>query len=155
MVNWGPGAIRPVTAIRFVRTCEAAKLPCKSHEDDAAYDLHSSVRRDIAPGDTMIIETGFKVAIPYGYVGLVCSRSGLAAKEDVFVLNAPGVIDSGYRGDLLVILHNAGTRPFMVEPGDRIGQLMLQEVVECRVMEVKDFEDTTTRGIGGLGSTGR
>jgi dUTP pyrophosphatase len=154
-MSWGPGAIRPVTTIKFLRTSEAAKLPCKAHEDDAAYDLHSAVRRDIWPGDTMIIDTGFKVAIPSGYVGLVCSRSGLAAKEGVFVLNSPGVIDAGYRGDLLVILCNTGSRPFEVEVGDRVGQLMLQEVKDCRVMEVSDFRDGTTRGESGLGSTGK
>lgn len=156
MATWGPGVSHPAT-IKFVRTDMRATLPKKAHADDACFDLFAAGDEEVWPGASAVIDTGFRVAIPRGYVGLVCSRSGLAAKEGLFVLNAPGVVDEGYRGNLKVIVHNTGTRPFEVESGDRIGQLLLQKTVDCRAMEVTEFRDTvsTSRGEGGLGSTGR
>jgi len=153
-MSWGPGAIRPLTTVKFVRTSPLAILPARAHEHDAAYDLYSADCIEIWPQETKLIDTGFKVAVPNGYVGLVCSRSGLAANKSVFVLNSPGVIDAGYRGALKVILRNEGTEPFRVEIGDRIAQLMLQRAIEYRVLETDEFRDSTERGEGGFGSTG-
>ena len=141
--------------IRFMRISGQAVLPSKAHFDDACFDLYASENRSIWGGRTALVCTGFNIAIPEGYVGLVCSRSGMSANKAIFVLNAPGVIDAGYRGELKVILHNLHERPFEVEIGDRIGQLMLQKVPECMVQEVESFEDTTLRGEGGFGSTGQ
>lgn len=141
--------------IRFVRISEEATLPAQAHFDDACFDLYASENKSIWRGGTGVVCTGFNIAIPEGYVGLVCSRSGLAAKKAAFVLNAPGVIDAGYRGELKVIIHNLNERPFDINIGDRIGQLMLQKVPGCMVEEVESFDDITTRGEGGLGSTGQ
>jgi dUTP pyrophosphatase len=141
--------------IKFMRISQDAVLPAKAHFDDACFDLYASENRSIWGGRTAIVCTGFNIAIPEGYVGLVCSRSGLSANKALFVLNAPGVIDAGYRGELKVILYNLHERPFEINVGDRIAQLMLQKVPDCMVAEVESFEDITTRGVGGFGSTGQ
>lgn len=141
--------------VRFVRTTYEATLPRKAHADDACFDLYAAERVILRPHERAAVPTGFNVAIPNGYVGLVCSRSGLAFHRGVSVLNAPGVIDAGYRGELKVILHNANPDKIAsFEFGDRIGQLLLQKVLPTAVVEVDSFDDETTRGEGGLGSTG-
>lgn len=147
---------RQGVVIKFVRTVYEATLPRKAHADDAGFDLYAAERVILSPHERAAVPTGFKVAIPQGYVGLVCSRSGLAFKRGVFVLNAPGIIDAGYRGELKVILQN--TNPDKIasfEFGDRIGQLFLQKLPPTTVVEVDGFEDETTRGEGGFGSSGK
>lgn len=141
--------------IKFLRLTDEAKLPTKAHEDDACFDLYSSDKVIIPPGRTLLVSTGFSIAIPEGHTGLVCSRSGLAAKEGVFVLNAPGVVDAGYRGPLKVVLHNTSDRPYYVERLDRVAQLLLQKVLHCEAVEVQELADDTTRGTTGFGATGR
>jgi dUTP pyrophosphatase len=143
--------------IQFLRLNDNAKLPTKAHEDDACFDVYSIHQVYMPAGAHRTIETGFSIAVPEGYTALVCSRSGMASKEGVFVLNAPGVVDSGYRGPLKIILMNTSSRSYMIEPGDRIAQLLMQEVLPFTAKEVtvKEFDDDTDRGTAGFGATGR
>jgi dUTP pyrophosphatase len=129
-------------------------LPAYAHPGDAGADLVAAQDVELAPGARAAVRTGIAVAIPDGYVGLVHPRSGLAARLGVTVLNAPGTVDAGYRGEILVILINhdpAGT--VKISRGDRIAQLVVQRV-ERAVFEVVDELDDTARGAGGHGSTG-
>jgi dUTP pyrophosphatase len=130
-------------------------LPERQHEDDAGYDLVARLDAVLAPaGGRGIVPTGVAVAIPPGYAGFVQPRSGLALRNGVTVLNTPGLVDSGYRDELRVILVNLDPREeFTVRRGDRIAQLVIQriETVEWKVV---DELDDTHRGLGGFGSTG-
>lgn len=130
----------------------------KAHEDDAAYDLEACERDTITlyPGAHGLIRTGIYAAVPKKTVGLICSRSGLALKHGIFVLNAPGVIDAGYRGEIGVILFNGGVDPFVVRPGDRIAQLLIVPLANHGVVNSGALFDAmrTSRGAGGFGSTG-
>ena len=119
----------------------------------AAYDLHSTEYAIIEPGNIGIINTGVSMGIPVGTVGMVCSRSGLAAKKGIFILNAPGIIDSDYRGEVMVILANFGDEILTIEPDDRIGQLLFMDLCKSKLEFVPELS-VTTRGEGGLGSTG-
>jgi dUTP pyrophosphatase len=143
--------------IKFLRLDENAKLPTKAHEDDACFDVYSIHQVHMPAGSFRTLDTGFSIAMPDGYAALVCSRSGMASKEGLFVLNAPGVVDSGYRGPLKIILKNSSSRPYMIEAGDRIAQLLIQEVLPFAAKEVtvKEFDDDTDRGTAGFGATGR
>jgi dUTP pyrophosphatase len=147
--------------VKFKKLVPNAMLPMKATQGAACYDLFAC---DTVCLDDMrtckVIGTGIAIELPPGYMGLVCSRSGLAAKEGVFVLNAPGVIDEDYRGELKVILGRLPYTPqwpsekyTMIEPGMRIAQLMIMPVTSIAVEEVTALT-TTARGEGGLGSTG-
>ena len=147
--------------VKFKKLVPNAMLPMKATQGAACYDLFAC---DTVCLDDMrtckVIGTGIAIELPPGYMGLVCSRSGLAAKEGVFVLNAPGVIDEDYRGELKVILGRLPYTPqwpsekyTMIEPGMRIAQLMIMPVTSIAVEEVTTLT-TTARGEGGLGSTG-
>lgn len=127
--------------------------PKQGRPSDAGYDLRSKQVRTIPPGDRTLIQTGTQIVIPEGWVGMVCSRSGLALKHGVSVLNAPGIVDPHYIGDVGVILHNAGTEPFTVQKGDRIAQLLFVKVEHPALTEVSTIEDTD-RGADGYGSSG-
>lgn len=127
--------------------------PAYASEGDAGLDLRAAEALTIWPGTHATVATGFALAIPVGHVGLVHPRSGLAAKKGVTVLNSPGTIDSGYRGEVKVILLNTSDEPFSVSIGDRIAQLVIQEYVTVTIDETDEL-DTTTRGAGGFGSTG-
>ena len=141
--------------LRFRRLSEAARPPGQAHEGDAGYDLHAAEAATIAPGERASVGTGVAVAIPEGQAGLVIPRSGLAARHGISVGNAPGLIDSGYRGEVRVLLLNTDpAEPFTVEPGDRIAQLVLVRVETEEPVEVEEL-DETVRGAGGFGSTGR
>jgi len=129
--------------------------PRYQHEGDAGLDLPSRIDYLLEPGERARIPTGVAVAIPQGYAGFVMVRSGLAARHGISCVNAPGLIDAGYRGEIIVILLNTDRRePFVIHRGDRIAQLVLQKVVEAAVVLVDEL-DATTRGDGGFGSTGR
>ena len=117
-------------------------------------DVSSVERVDLAPGEFRTVSLGFSVAIPQGYEIQVRPRSGLAAKRGVTVLNAPGTVDSDYRGEVKVVLINHGHRTFSVNPGDRVAQIVLAKVSQAHYEEVADL-NVTTRGAGGFGSTGR
>ncbi len=129
--------------------------PRYQHEGDAGLDLPSRIDYRLEPGERARIPTGVAVAIPQGYAGFVMVRSGLAARHGISCVNAPGLIDAGYRGEIIVILLNTDRRePFVIRRGDRIAQLVLQKVVEATVVTVDEL-DETTRGDGGFGSTGQ
>ena len=141
--------------LRFRRLSEAARPPAQAHEGDAGYDLHAAETVTIAPGERASVGTGIAVAIPPGHAGLVVPRSGLAARHGISVVNAPGLIDPGYRGELRVLLLNTDrTEPFEVTSGDRIAQLVLVAVETPDLEEATEL-DETVRGAGGFGSTGR
>ena len=141
--------------LRFRRLARAAQPPTRAHDGDAGYDLHAAEAATIGPGERASVGTGIAVAIPEGQAGLVIPRSGLAARHGISVVNAPGLIDSGYRGELRVLLLNTDrSEPFTIEPGDRIAQLVLVRV-EAEELEEVDELDETVRGVGGFGSTGR
>jgi len=129
-------------------------VPVYAHPGDAGCDLRSSHAATIEPGERLTVSTGISIAIPAGYVGLVHSRSGLAANHGVVVLNSPGTVDAGYRGEIRVTLLNTNkSKAFEVQPGDRIAQLLVQRVERARFIEV-DILPETERGQQGFGSTG-
>ena len=138
------------------RLDSALPLPAAAHAGDAGYDLRSREAAVIAPaGGRAAVPTGIAVAIPPGFAGLVLPRSGLALRHGVTCLNAPGLIDAGYRDEIRVILVNHDpTDPFKIEVGDRIAQLVIQPVETVEWDEVEDLGQST-RGLGGFGSTGR
>src|SRR6185369_10696544 len=118
-------------------------LPRYQHDGDAGLDLPSRVDYRLEPGERARIPTGVAVAIPRGYAGFVMVRSGLAARHGIACVNSPGLIDAGYRGEIIVILLNTDRRePFAIRRGDRIAQLVLQRVVEATVTAVDDLDET-------------
>ena len=133
---------------------ETALPPARAHDGDAGMDLHADEAAHLDPGDRASVGTGVAVAIPEGHAGLVLPRSGLAANHGITLVNTPGLIDSGYRGELRVLLLNTDrTRAFRVMPGDRIAQLVLVRVEAPELSEVGELSETV-RGEGGFGSTG-
>ena len=141
--------------LRYRRLSEAARPPSRAHDGDAGYDLHAVEAATLRPGERASVGTGIAVAIPDGHAGLVVPRSGIAARHGISVVNGPGLIDSGYRGELRVLLLNTDAeRSFDVAPGDRIAQLVLVRVETPRVEET-EMLDETLRGSGGFGSSGR
>lgn len=127
--------------------------PVKAHPTDAGYDLVATVAKTLAPGQRALIPTGLRINLPAGTVGYVCPRSGLAAKHGITVLNAPGVIDPGYTGEIFVNLINLGHLPYTIQRGDRIAQLIIHQVVDVDWQQVIKLE-STERGNHGHGSTG-
>jgi dUTP pyrophosphatase len=142
-----------VTELPIRRLREGAVLPSRAYPGDAGLDLAAIEAVELAPGTGATIGTGLAVALPEGSAGLVLPRSGLASRHGIGVLNAPGLIDSGYRGEVRVILHNHGAETFRVEPGMRIAQLVVVAVEDVRLVEV-DALPSTERGEGGHGSSG-
>lgn len=128
--------------------------PQKATQGSSGYDLQSNMSCIIPPGEVGKITTGICLEIPLGYEGQVRSRSGLASKRGVCVVNSPGTIDSDYRGEIIVALINHGTAPFVVEPGDRVAQIVFCPVTEVLFYVSNDLADTG-RGSGGFGSTGK
>jgi dUTP pyrophosphatase len=130
-----------------------AVLPVSAYEDDAGLDLAACETVTLAPGERAIVPTGIAVEIPAGYAGFVQPRSGLAARHGISVVNSPGLIDSGYRGELQVVLLNTDSAvPFTVEPGMRVAQLVVLPVPAVRVVEVAALT-TSERGSRGFGSS--
>lgn len=142
----------PALAVRTLR--KGARLPARAHPGDAGLDLVAAEGRELAPGARAAVPTGIAVAIPEGYAGLVVPRSGLARRQGVTVANAPGLIDAGYRGELMVLLVNLGDAPHRIAPGDRVAQLVVVPVALCEVREVGELPPSDGRGEGGFGSTG-
>ena len=137
------------------RLREDAIVPGRAYEGDAGLDLAACDTVELAPGERAIVGTGLAVAIPEGYAGFVQPRSGLADRHGISIVNAPGLIDSGYRGELKVILLNTdATHSFVVEPGMRIAQLVVLEVPELELVETDELP-ATERGARGHGSSGR
>ena len=128
-------------------------MPVKAHPRDAGYDLTATVTQTLEPGQRALIPTGLHINLPAGTVGYVCSRSGLAAVHGIAVLNAPGVIDPDYTGEVFVNLINLGPKPYTIHRGDRIAQLIIHQTVAVYWRRVTEFKDTQ-RGNSGHGSTG-
>jgi dUTP pyrophosphatase len=128
-------------------------LPRHAHPGDAGVDLHARHELTLDPGARASVPTGIAVAIPEGHVGLVAPRSGLAIRHGIGVVNAPGIVDSGYRGEIKVILVNHGSEPVRLERGDRIAQLIVVAVATVEMIEVGELP-SSDRGAGGFGSTG-
>jgi dUTP pyrophosphatase len=142
-------------AVSFTRLSASAIAPLRAHDDDAGFDLCASEPAQLGPGERASVGTGIAVAIPEGQAGLVLPRSGLAARHGISVVNAPGLIDSGYRGEMRVLLLNTDrSESFSVGVGDRIAQLVIVRHEAPQLVEVEDL-DETVRGAGGFGSTGR
>jgi dUTP pyrophosphatase len=140
--------------LRVRRLDAAARLPARAHADDAGYDLFAAHAVTLAPGERALVGTGIAVALPAGHAGLVLPRSGLAHRHGIALVNAPGLLDAGYRGELRVLLLNTDRdSAFAVSAGDRIAQLVVVAVAAPLVEEVAEL-DATGRGAGGFGSTG-
>jgi dUTP pyrophosphatase len=142
-----------VTELPIRRLHEGAVLPSRAYAGDAGLDLSAAEAAELAPAGRATIGTGLAIALPDGFAGLVLPRSGLASKHGIGVLNAPGLIDSGYRGEVRVILHNHGSETFRVDPGMRIAQLVLVAVEDVTLVEVDELPPSE-RGEGGHGSSG-
>jgi len=132
-----------------------ARLPSRAHEGDAGLDLYACEAAHIGPGERWSVGTGVGVEIPKGHAGWVLPRSGLAREHGIALVNAPGLIDSGYRGELRVLLLNTDpAETFRVEPGDRIAQLVLTPIALAEPVEAAGLTESS-RGTGGFGSSGR
>jgi dUTP pyrophosphatase len=131
-----------------------AVLPERAYHGDAGLDLSACERVELPPGERAVVGTGLAVAIPAGYAGFVQPRSGLADRHGISIVNSPGLIDSGYRGELKVVLINTDrAHPFVVEPGMRIAQLVVLEIPELELIEMNELP-ATERGVRGHGSSG-
>jgi dUTP pyrophosphatase len=130
-----------------------AVVPQRAYTGDAGLDLASCERVELGPGERALVGTGLAVAIPEGYAGFVQPRSGLAARHGLTIVNSPGLVDSGYRGELQVVLLNTDrTEPFVVEPGMRVAQLVVLPVPELELVEVDELP-SSERGVRGFGSS--
>ena len=139
--------------LRFKRVHPDAVLPSYAHPSDAGMDVRSIEDLTLAPGKRALVRTGLVMLLPPSYEAQVRPRSGLALKNGVTVLNSPGTIDSGYRGEVGVILINLGDADFTVRKGDKVAQLVIAPVTQPEVVETHEI-DETDRGVGGFGSTG-
>jgi len=139
--------------LKFRRIHPDASLPSYAHEGDAGMDVRSVEDVEIAPGSRALVHTGLVMMLPPGWEAQVRPRSGLALKHGVTVLNTPGTIDAGYRGEVGVILANFGEGPFKVAKGDKVAQIVVAPVARAEIVESAEV-DETERGAGGFGSTG-
>lgn len=147
------------TSLAVVRLDRDLPMPARAHDGDAGVDLFSAIDLELAPGQRELVPTGIAVAVPHGMVGLVHPRSGLAIRVGLSIVNAPGTVDAGYRGEIKVALINLDpSEPIIVKRGDRIAQLLVQRVELPELVEVTSFDEAgladTSRGAGGHGSSG-
>lgn len=155
--------------VEFKKLYEDSKIPKKAHESDAGFDLYAHsikfgefVDNDLTsqfgfvlqPKSYVLVKCGFGMALPIGFEGQVRPRSGLALKNGISVVNSPGTIDAGYRNEVGVILINHGDKPFVINKGDRIAQLVIHKLPDIEVVEVEELSNPSERGQGGFGSTG-
>lgn len=142
-------------ALRFKRLNDRAIVPSYQSEHAAGMDLHAAIAQPITlpPGEIRLIPCGFAMAVPVGFEAQVRPRSGLATNHGISMPNAPGTIDSDYRGEVKVPLINLGQSVFIIEPSMRIAQMVIAPIAHCAIEEVDEL-DATTRGDGGFGSTG-
>ncbi len=152
----GAGSTTVRVDIARLPAAEGLPLPSRATSGSAGYDLCAAVQQDLvlAPGDRVLVPTGYRFAIPPGYEGQIRPRSGLALSHGILVPNAPGTIDSDYRGELMVILLNAGEKSYSIRRGDRIAQLVIAPVVNAEFSECDQLE-ATDRGERGFGHSGR
>ena len=139
--------------VKIKRIHEEAQIPLQANPGDAGMDLYSIESVEIQPGEAKLIKTGIQIELPKGTEAQVRPRSGLALKHSITVLNSPGTIDEGYRGEIGVILINHGKSPFLVEKSMRIAQMVIQTVPQVQLVEVDELS-STERGEGGFGSSG-
>ena len=139
--------------VKFRKIDPAATIPSYAHPGDAGMDIRSIEESVIEPGARKLVHTGLVMILPPGYEAQVRPRSGLALKNGVTVLNAPGTIDEGYRGEVGVILANFGSEPFKIEKGSKIAQIVVAPCTRAEIEETVEI-DSTERGTGGFGSTG-
>ena len=141
--------------VKFIMEPGCADLrPAKAHDDDAAYDLRARTDTVVQPGKVALVPTGLHLELPVGYEAQVRPRSGLALKHAIGVLNSPGTIDAGYRGEVCSILFNFGEIPFEIHRGDRISQMVIAALPDVEMIEAESLSETL-RGSGGFGSTGK
>lgn len=141
--------------LEFQKLDPRAQIPTRAHEGDAGLDLRALEHARLGPGERIAIPTGLAVAIPAGFAGLVLPRSGLAMRHGITLTNSPGLIDSGYRGELRILMLNTDpAETFIIEPGDRIAQLVICPIALPIPVE-RDSLDETQRGGGGFGSSGK
>ena len=137
----------------ILRLRAEAVVPSRAYDGDAGFDLAACERVELAPGERATVGTGLAVAVPDGYAGFVQPRSGLASRHGITIVNAPGLVDSGYRGEVRVVLLNTDPRePFVVEPGMRIAQLVVVPVPDVETVEVDELPQSE-RGVRGFGSS--
>ncbi|MCU0552759.1 MAG: dUTP diphosphatase [Leptolyngbya sp. Prado105] len=139
--------------VKIVKLVESAKIPRYEHEDDSGLDLFALEEQEILPGQTALVGTGIAIELPVGTEAQVRPRSGLALKHSITVLNTPGTVDAGYRGEIGVILINHGQQAFRVLKHMKIAQMVIVPVIRAELEEVDRLSDTI-RGEGGFGSTG-
>ncbi|MEK6273988.1 MAG: dUTP diphosphatase [Actinomycetota bacterium] len=142
-----------MTDLPIQRLRDGAVVPSQAYPGDAGLDLAACEGVELGPGERAVVGTGLAVAIPEGYAGFVQPRSGLAAKHGITIVNTPGLVDSGYRGELRIVLHNTDLEtPFLVEPGMRIAQLVVVPIAEVEPTEVDELP-ASERGVRGFGSS--
>ncbi len=150
-----PSTTRDAVDLPLCRLDPELPPPAYAHPGDAGADLRAATAVTLPPGGRTVVGTGIAIAVPEGYAAFVHPRSGLAARNGITVVNAPGTVDAGYRGEIKVILLNTDpAEPFTIARGDRIAQLVVQPVVQARFLEAAELP-ATPRGDGGFGSTGR
>ena len=137
--------------VRIHRLDKTVEMPKYAKKGDAAFDLRSAEEKTVKAGHKELVKTALRIAVPEGYCGLIWDRSGLAAKNGIHCL--AGVLDSGYRGEIVVVLHNLGKEDFLIEKSMRIAQMLIQPIATATLTEVEEL-DETVRGAGGFGHTG-
>lgn len=139
--------------VKILKLADSAQLPKYEHDDDSGLDLFAIAPQEILPGESALVSTGIAIELPQGTEAQVRPRSGLALKHSITVLNTPGTVDAGYRGEIRVILINHGKQPFQVTEGMKIAQMVIAPVIRAKLVEV-DALSESHRGGGGFGSTG-
>ncbi len=137
--------------IHIKKTSETAKLPSYANPNDAGMDFYANESMIVEAGERKLISTGIAMAIPQGHVGLIWDKSGIATKHGLKTM--AGVIDSGYRGEVKILVHNLSSEPYTIEQGNKIAQMLIQPVHQKQIVEVGSLEETQ-RGEGGFGSSG-
>lgn len=142
--------------VKIKKLKEAAIIPTYGTEQAAGADLYACIEEEVifAPGETKLVPTGLSLEVPVGYAGLIYARSGLASKRDLAPANKVGVVDSDYRGEVMVALHNHGNKEQKVEVGERIAQFIITPYLKANFNLVEELDENTERGINGFGSTG-
>lgn len=144
-------------AVKIKKVRENAQIPTYGTKEAAGADIYAAIQENITiePGETKLIPTGFALEVPIQYAGLIYARSGLASKKGLAPANKVGVVDSDYRGEVMVSLHNHSKEAQTIEPKERIAQLIITPYIKANFEEVSSLEEDTERGTGGFGSTGR
>jgi dUTP pyrophosphatase len=143
------------TTVKFkmMEGCDDLK-PQRAHHDDAAFDLRSRIDIELVPGRSILVATGLFIELPIGFEAQVRPRSGLALKHDIMLTNSPGTIDAGYRGEVGIIMFNAGKESFHIKRGERIAQMVISALPDIDLVECEELSESK-RGQGGFGSTGK